>query len=70
MSLRVKLIDMAKVVADPRSLPERAVPIPGAKPPVFSLPHKDLGDPEEADAFRKLIREIRRQPRMQCRGPS
>jgi hypothetical protein len=49
---------MAEIVADPKSLPERAVPIPGAKPPVFSLPHKDLGNPEEVDAFRKLIREL------------
>jgi hypothetical protein len=52
---------MAKVVVDPKSLPERAVPIPGAKPPVFSLPYKDLGHPEEVDAFRKLIQEIRQQ---------
>jgi hypothetical protein len=51
---------MAKVVVDPKSLPERAVPIAGAKPPVHSLPYKDLGDPEEVDAFRKLVREIRR----------
>ena len=53
-------MDMAKVVVDPKSLPERAVPIPGAKPPVSSLPYKDLGYQEEVDAFRKLIREIRR----------
>jgi hypothetical protein len=52
---------MAKVVVDPKSLPERAVPIPGAKPPVYALPYKDLGHPEEVDAFRKLVREIRRQ---------
>jgi len=52
---------MAKVVADPKSLPDRAAPIPGAKPPVFSLPYKDLGDPEEVDEFLKLVREIRRQ---------
>jgi hypothetical protein len=53
---------MAKVVLDPRSLPERVVPMPGAKPPVYSLPYKDVGHPEEVDEFRKLIREIRRQP--------
>jgi hypothetical protein len=53
--------DVAKVVADPKSLPERSVPIHGAKPPVYSLPYKDLGHPEEVDAFRKLVREIRRQ---------
>jgi hypothetical protein len=52
---------MANVVVDPKSLPERAIPIPGSKPPVSSLPYKDLGHPEEVDAFRKLIREIRRQ---------
>jgi hypothetical protein len=52
---------MAKIVVDPKSLPERAVPIPGAKPPVSSLPYKDIGSPEEVDSFRKLIREIRRQ---------
>jgi len=52
---------MAKIVVDPNSLPDRAIPIPGAKPPVFSLPYKDLGHPEEVDTFRKLIREIRQQ---------
>jgi hypothetical protein len=56
---------MAKVVVDPKSLSDRAVPIPGAKPPVFSLPYKDLGHPEEVDEFLKLIREIRRQVPMQ-----
>ena len=55
-------MDMAKIVLDPKSLPERAVPIPGAKPPVSSLPYKDLGSPEEVDTFRKQIREIRRHP--------
>ncbi len=53
---------MAKIIIDPRSLPERAVPIPGAKPPVSALPYKDLGCPDEVDAFHKLIREIRRLP--------
>jgi hypothetical protein len=53
---------VARVVIDPKGLPERAVPIPGAKPPVYSLPYKDLGHPDEVDAFRKLVREIRRQP--------
>jgi hypothetical protein len=52
---------VAKVVVDPSALPERAVPIPGAKPPVYSLPYKDLGHPDEVDAFRKLVRKIRRQ---------
>jgi len=53
---------MAKVVVDPKGLPERVNPIPGAKPPVFSLPYRDVGSPGEVDEFRKLIREIRRQP--------
>lgn len=59
--IRARLRAVAKVVVDPKSLPDRAVPIPGAKPPVFSLPCKDLGHPEEVDEFRELIREIRRQ---------
>jgi hypothetical protein len=42
-------------------LPDRAAPIAGAKPPVFSLPYEDLGHPEEVETFGKLIREIRRQ---------
>jgi len=53
---------MAKLVTDPRSLPERTTPIPGAKPPVSLLPYKDLGHPEEVEEFHRLIREIRRQP--------
>jgi len=52
---------MAKVVVDPKTLPDRAVPIPGAKPPVFSLPYQDSGNPEEVEAFRKLLRDLRRQ---------
>ncbi len=52
---------MAKIVTDPRLLPERATPIPAKKPPVFSLPYKDLGHPEEVDAFLTFIRELRRQ---------
>jgi hypothetical protein len=52
---------MAKIVLDPKSLPDRAFPIPGAKPPVFSLPYKDLGHPEEVEAFRELVRGMRQQ---------
>ena len=52
---------VAKLVVDPKSLPNRAVPIPGAKPPVFSLPYQDPGHPGEVDEFRKLLRNIRRQ---------
>ena len=52
---------MAQLVFDLKSLPERVVPISGAKPPVHELPYKGLGHPEEVDEFRELIREIRRQ---------
>ena len=55
-------MDMARIVVNPKSLPERTVPIPGAKPPVSYLPYADLGHPEEVDTFRDLIREIRRRP--------
>jgi len=57
-------MDMAKIILDPRTLPERALPIPGAKAPVTSLPYKDIGCPDEVEAFHKLIREIRRHPQM------
>jgi len=52
---------MAKLVFDPKVLPERTVVIPGAKPPVVSFPFQDLGHPEEVDSFRRLIRQLRRQ---------
>ncbi|MFN0168216.1 MAG: hypothetical protein ACKV22_17465 [Bryobacteraceae bacterium] len=54
---------MAKLVIDPKTLPERTVPIPAAKPPVYSLPYRDRGHPEEVDEFRLLVRELRRQSR-------
>jgi hypothetical protein len=54
-------MDMAKVIVDPKSLPDRTTPIPGAKPPVYSLPYQDVGHPEEVEAFRKQLRKIRRQ---------
>jgi hypothetical protein len=54
-------MDMAKLVANPKSLPERATPIPGAKAPVYSLPYQDPGRPEEVEVFRKMLRKIRRQ---------
>jgi hypothetical protein len=53
-------VNVAKLVTDPKALPERPVPIPGAKPAVYSLPYKDLGRPDEVDAFRRLVREVRR----------
>jgi hypothetical protein len=49
------------VIVDPKNLPERTARIRGAKPPVYTLPYKDTGHPEEVEAFWKLIREIRRQ---------
>jgi hypothetical protein len=52
---------VAKIVVDAKSLPERDIPVPGVKPPVYSLPYKDLGHPEEVDTFRDLLRQIRRQ---------
>jgi hypothetical protein len=51
----------ATLIVDPKNLPERQAPIPGAKPPVSSLPYKDLGHPEEVEEFHNLIRELRRQ---------
>jgi len=51
---------MAKIVSDPGLLPERTTPIPTAKPPVRSLPFKDLGDPEEVDTFLAWIRALRK----------
>ena len=52
---------MAKVVLNPELLPERPVPMAPVKPPVKTFPYKDLGHPEEADAFRLLIRRLRHQ---------
>jgi hypothetical protein len=52
---------MAKLVFDPKVLPERTMVIPGAKPPVVSFPFQDLGSPKEVDSFRRLIRQLRRQ---------
>jgi hypothetical protein len=49
---------MAKLILDPKALPDRSVPIPGAKPPVVSFPFHDLGSPEEVDSFRRLIRQF------------
>jgi len=52
---------VAKIVLDPKELPNRSVPIPGAKPAVKSFPYRDLGHPEEVDSFRLAIRALRRQ---------
>ncbi len=52
---------MAKLILNPKMLPDRTVPIPGAKPPVVSFPFQDLGSPEEVDSFRRFIRQLRGQ---------
>jgi hypothetical protein len=51
---------MAKVV-DPRELPDAKVRIPGLKPPVREFAPFDESDPAEADAFNRMIRELRNQ---------
>jgi hypothetical protein len=51
---------MAKFV-DPRKLPEQKVHIPGLKPPVREFTPSDDTDPAEADAFNRMIRELRNQ---------
>ena len=51
---------MAKVV-DPRKLPDSKACIPGLKPPVREFVPSDDGDPSEADAFNRMIRELRNQ---------
>jgi hypothetical protein len=53
---------MASLIVDTKNLPERKSPIPGSKPPVNRFPHGEMEHPEEADAFRELIREIRHEP--------
>jgi hypothetical protein len=52
---------VAKVIINPKSIPERNTPlnIPGLKPPVRGFPYGELGSPEEADAFRLFIRQLR-----------
>jgi hypothetical protein len=49
---------MARVV-DPNNRPDPKVCIPGLKPPVFEFGPRDDGDPAEADAFNRMIRELR-----------
>jgi hypothetical protein len=50
----------AKIVLDPKTLPERATPIPGAKPPVTSFPFQDdPRAPDDVDDFLRFIREVR-----------
>jgi hypothetical protein len=49
---------MAKVV-NPRELPDSKVSIPGLKPPVREFAPSDDSDPTEADAFNRMIRELR-----------
>jgi len=51
---------MANVV-DPRKLPDSNTCIPGLKPAVREFAPSDDGDPSEADAFNRMIRELRNQ---------
>jgi hypothetical protein len=51
---------MAKVI-DPQNLPDPKVCIPGLKPPVVEFVPCDDSDPAEADAFNRMIRELRNQ---------
>jgi hypothetical protein len=51
---------MAKVV-DPRELPDSNICIPGLKPPVHEFAPSDDSEPSEADAFTRMIRELRNQ---------
>jgi hypothetical protein len=51
---------MAKLV-DPRQLPDQNVFIPGLKPPVREFAPSDDSDPSEADAFNRMIRDLRNQ---------
>jgi hypothetical protein len=60
---------MAKFVLGPKVLLERNVSIPGAKPPVFSFPFRDLGHPDEVDSFRRFVRQLRRQTRARAKPP-
>jgi hypothetical protein len=53
---------VAKVV-DPTKLKTRQGPVPGLKPPVHSFAPQDEDTPQEADAFRRLLRELRREDR-------
>ena len=50
---------MAKIIHDPKELPERVVAIPGSKNAETTFPYQDWGHPEEVDEFLALIREIR-----------
>jgi hypothetical protein len=58
---------MAKVV-DPGKLPDQKVCIPGLKPAVRELTPSDDGDPSEADAFNRMIRELRNQSPVNIRS--
>jgi hypothetical protein len=51
---------MANAV-DPRNLPDSKSAIPGLKPPVCEFTPSDDSAPAEADAFNRMIRELRDQ---------
>ena len=51
---------MATIVQNSKDLPERkGDPIPGSLPPIRDLDFFDDGDPEDVDAFLRLVREMR-----------
>jgi hypothetical protein len=51
---------VAKVV-DAAKLKAPSVLVPGLKPPVHSFAPQDREAPQEADAFRRFVRELRRE---------
>jgi hypothetical protein len=50
---------METVMRDSMDLPEMNTTIPNRKPPVYSFPYQDCGQPDEADEFIAFIREMR-----------
>jgi hypothetical protein len=49
-------------------LPDSKIRIPGLKPPVREFAPSDPSDPSEADAFNRMIRELRDQSPASLRG--
>jgi hypothetical protein len=52
-------LSMATEIRDSKDLPEMNVTVPNRKPPVYSYPYQDCGQPDEADEFIAFIREMR-----------
>jgi hypothetical protein len=61
MSRRIQYGGVMAKVVDPRKLPDQKVRIPGLKPAVGEFTPSDDRDPSEADAFNRMIRELRNQ---------